>query len=172
MYYVAFLFRFADSPDLQSLAATIYPLPPAFRADFKDASDMMKAARKDIAFGAPHRCLRSCKDRLVFLLKRQGCVIRTVYPDTAFGAGRSPFHLFTAKSANCQFFCLLFSCCRFFHTGPLQKRIFSAALFNMMDNFNPARFLVVIFNEFAFFIKNCRKRKRLPPVSIYTPGKI
>ena len=104
LYYVAFLFRFAAGTDLQSLATTIYPLSTAFRADFKDASDMMKAARKDIAFGAPYRRLPSCKDRLVFFLKRQGSVIHTVYPDTAFGAGRSPFHLFTAKSANCQFF--------------------------------------------------------------------
>jgi len=76
----------------------------------------MKASRKDIAFGAPYR-LPPCKDRLVFLLKRQGGVIRTVYPDTAFGAGRSPFHLLTAKSANCQLFCLLFSFHNLFPDG-------------------------------------------------------
>jgi hypothetical protein len=67
---------------------------------------MMKAARKDVAFGAPYRRLPSCEDRLVFLLQRQGGVIRTVYPDAAFDAGRSTFGLFTAKSANCQFICL------------------------------------------------------------------
>jgi hypothetical protein len=66
---------------------------------------MVKAAGKDIAFGAPYY-LSPRKDRLIFLLKRQGCVIRTVYPDTAFDAGRSTFRLFTAKSANCQLFCL------------------------------------------------------------------
>ena len=53
--YIAFLFRFAVSPDLDSGAGTIYPLSAAFRANFKDASDMMKAAGKDIAFGAPYR---------------------------------------------------------------------------------------------------------------------
>jgi len=86
LYYIAFLFRFAVGPDLQSLAAAIYPLPAAFRADFKHTSDMMKAARKDIAFGAPYS-LSPCKDRIVFLLERQGGKIRTVYPDIAFDAG-------------------------------------------------------------------------------------
>jgi hypothetical protein len=105
LYYIAFLFRFAVSPDLQPGTGAIYPLPAAFRANFKDASDMMKAVRKDIAFGATYR-LPPCKDRLVFLLERQGGVIRTVYPDIAFDAGRSSFSLFTAKSANCQLFCL------------------------------------------------------------------
>ena len=73
----------------------------------------MKTSRKDIAFGAPYR-LPSCKDRLGFFLKRQGGVIRTVYPDTAFDAGRSPFRFFTAKSANCQFFLPLPFCIVFF----------------------------------------------------------
>jgi len=105
LYYIAFLFRFAVSPDLQSGTATIYPFAAAFRANFKDASDVMKTSRKDIAFGAPYR-LPSCKDRLCFFLKRQGGIIRTIYPDTAFDAGRSPFRFFTAKSANSQLFCL------------------------------------------------------------------
>jgi len=85
LYYIAFLFRFAVSPDLESGAGAIYPLSPAFRANFKDASYMMKTAGKNIAFGTPYR-FSLCKDRLDFLLKRQRGVISAVNPDTAYDA--------------------------------------------------------------------------------------
>jgi len=69
---------------------------------------MMKAARKHVAFGAPN-FLSLCKDSFVFSLKRQRSVIFALYPDNAFDAGRSAICLFTAKSANCQLFYLLYN---------------------------------------------------------------
>jgi hypothetical protein len=85
LYYITFLFRFAVSPELRSGAGAIYPFTPAFRADFKNASYMMKTAGKDIAFGAPCR-FSLCKDRLGFLPERQRGIISAVYPNTAFDA--------------------------------------------------------------------------------------
>lgn len=102
LYYLAFFFRFAVSSDFQSGTDAIYPLPSAFGANFKDASDMVKAARKNVAFGAPHSRPALCKDRFVLLLERQGSVIFTINSDNAFDARRSAFRLFSAKRTNSQ----------------------------------------------------------------------